>query len=156
MRPRTWVRKIKAGAAILGLACSVAAIGAGPADAGTVPVVYSAHADGWHGYVRPAAIYFGQGGAPFLAKLRWSSWNGTSARAAGELWAQKPGCTLPSYKCPYNSRWVGVYLTTIRSHHGTRYFARMAVRFWYGGKWRWDVGWLRHGYWAFPLVYPYL
>lgn len=156
MRPGTWIRKIKAGAAILGLACSVAAIGAGPADAGTVPVVYSAHADGWHGYVRPAAIYFGQGGAPFLAKLHWSSWTGTSARATGELWAQKPGCSLPSYKCPYSSRWAGVYLTTIRWHHGTRYFARLAVRFWYGGKWRWDVGWLQRGYWAFPLVYPYL
>ena len=156
MGPGTWVRNILAGAAILGLACSAAAIGAGPADAGPVPVVYSAHADGWHGYVRPAAIYFGQGGAPFLAKLHWSSWTGTSARATGKLWAQKPGCSLPSYKCPYSSRWAGVYLTTIRWHHGTRYFARMAVRFWYGGKWRWDVGWLQNGYWAFPLVYPYL
>ncbi len=52
--------------------------------------------------------------------------------------------------------WAGVYLNTVRWHHGARYYARMAVRFWYAGKWRWDVGWFRSGYWVFPLVFPYL
>ena len=156
MRPGTRVRRILAGAAILGLALSGAALAGGAAEASTVPVVYSANADGWHGYVRPGIIYFGQGGAPFLAKLHWSSWTGTSAQATATLWAQKPGCSLASYKCPYSSRWAAVSLTAVRLHHGTRYFARMAVRFWYGGKWRCDVGWLQNGYWAFPLVFPYL
>jgi hypothetical protein len=32
----------------------------------------------------------------------------------------------------------------------------MAVKFWYGGKWRWDVGWLRNGFWTFPVAFPYL
>jgi len=32
----------------------------------------------------------------------------------------------------------------------------MAVKFWYAGKWRWDVGWFRNGFWAFPLVFPEL
>jgi hypothetical protein len=54
----------------------------------TVPVVHAAKADGWHGYVKPAAIYFGQGGAPFLAQLHWSSWNGTSAWATAKLQRQ--------------------------------------------------------------------
>jgi hypothetical protein len=31
----------------------------------------------------------------------------------------------------------------------------MAVRFWYAGKWRWDAGRFRSGYWVFPLVFPY-
>ena len=147
--------KILAGAAILGMAFSGIAIGGGAAHASTVPVVYAANADGWHAYVKPAAIYFGQGGDPILGQLHWSSWNGTSAWATGKLWAQKPGCS-PSYKCPYYSRWAGVYLSTIRWHNGTRYFARMAVKFWYGGKWRWDVGWLGNGFWTFPPVFPYL
>jgi hypothetical protein len=148
-------KKILAGAAILGMAFAGAAIGGEAANASTVPVVYAANADGWHAHVKPAAIYFGQGGAPFLAQLHWSSWNGTSAWATGKLWTQKPGCS-PSYQCPYYSRWAGVYLNTIRWHNGTRYYARMAVKFWYGGKWRWDVGWLRNGFWTFPLVSPYL
>ncbi len=117
--------------------------------------MYAANADGWHAHVKPAAIYFGNGGAPYITQLRWSSWNGTSAWATGKLWTQKPGCS-PSYKCPYYSRWAGVYLNTIRWHNGTRYYARMAVKFWYSGKWRWDVGWLRNGFWTFPLTSPYL
>lgn len=68
-------------------------------NASTIPVVYAAKADGWHAYVKPAAIYFGQGGAPFLAQLHWSPWNGTSAWATGKLLTQKLGCS-PSYKCP--------------------------------------------------------
>lgn len=146
---------ILAGAAILGMAFSGAAIAAGAANASTVPVVYAADADGWHAHVKPAATYFGNGGAPYITQLRWSSGNGTSAWATGKLWTQQPGCS-PSYTCPYYSRWAGVYLNTIRSHNGTRYYARMAVKLWYGGKWRWDAGWLRNGFWTFPLVFPYL
>ena len=79
----------------------------------------------------------------------------------GRLWTQKPGCS-PSYKCPYYSRWVGVYLNTVRWHNGVRYYARMAVEFYYAGKWRWDVGWFPRylggtmPVWLFPAVFPYL
>jgi hypothetical protein len=148
-------KKVLAGVAIACMALSGAVITGGPAEASTVPVVYSANADGWHGYVRPATIYFGQGGAPILADLHWSWWNGASAWATGRLRIQQPGCS-PSYKCPYYSRPVAVSLNTVRWHTGTRYYARMEVRFWYAGKWRWDTGWLRNGYWVFPATFPYL
>jgi hypothetical protein len=107
-----------------------------------------------HASVKPGHFYFGNGGAPYITGLRWSSWNGTGAWATGKLWTQKPGCS-PSYKCRYYSRWAGVYLNTVRWHNGARYYARMAVRFWYAGKWRWDAGRFRSGYWVFPLVFPY-
>ena len=68
---------------------------------------------------------------------------------------QEPGCT-PSYLCGYSSRYVQVDLSVIRLHDGTRYYARMAARFYYGGKLRWDTGWIVNGYWIFPPVFPYL
>jgi hypothetical protein len=154
IRSRRARHKIASGL-IIAIALVVAgSIGINAANASTVPVVYAANANGWHASVKPGHFYFGNGGAPYITRLRWSSWNGTSAWATGKLWAQKPGCS-PSYKCRYYSRWAGVYLNTVRWHNGTRYYARMAVRFWYAGKWRWDAGRFRSGYWVFPLVFPY-
>jgi hypothetical protein len=149
------VKKILAGAAILGMALSVSAVEGGAARASTVPVVY-ADANPWQVSVEPGRFYFGQGGAPYLTGLRWTSWNGASAWATGRLRLQEPGCTPPVYECPFSSRWVGVYLNTTRWHDGTRYYARMAAEFWYAGKWRWDVGWFTSGFWTFSLTYPYL
>ena len=146
-------KKLLAGAAILGALLTGAAIGQGTASASTAPVVYGDN--GWHGNVEPGSIYFGNGGAPYLTGLHWTSWNGTSAWATGKLWTEKFGCT-PSYTCPYYSRWAGVYLNTARWHGGVRYYARMAVKFWYAGKWRWDTGWISRGYWVFPAAFPYL
>lgn len=146
-------KKILAGTAILGMFLSGAVTGAGAASASTVPVVYGDN--GWHGYVKPGSIYFGNGGAPFFTQMHWTSWNGTGAWATGKLWTEKFGCS-PSYKCPHYSQWVGVYLSTVRAHDGTRYYARMAAEFWYAGKWRWSAGWIENGYWAFPAVFPYL
>ena len=145
-----------AAAAILGLALAVPAI-EGTASASTVPVVYAAHNDGgWHAYVKPQAFYFGNGGAPFLTGLHWSSWGANGAWATGTLHMQaQPRCS-PSYKCPYTTRWAGVWLSTIRTHNGVRYYARMAVALWYAGRWHWDVGWFGNGFWAFPAAYPYL
>jgi len=150
------IRKLLAGAVITGMALTGAATGAGAASASTVPVVYAADTNAWHASVEPGRFYFGQGGAPYLTQLHWTSWNGTSAWGTGKLWAEKPGCTTPSYECPASSRWAGVYLNTVRRHNGTRYYARMAVRFFYAGKWRWSIGWLRNGFWVFPPVFPYL
>jgi hypothetical protein len=155
MSPVKAIRKILAEAAVLGLALSVPAVGA--ASASTAPVIYDAHNDGdWQPYVQPGGIFFGNGGAPFLTGLHWSSWGVNGGWATGKLHMQaQPRCT-PSYKCPYVTRWAGVYLSTVRLHGGTRYYARMAVEFRYAGKWRWDVGWFRNGFWVFPLTDPYL
>ena len=148
-------------AAIVAAIIAATLSGAGAASASTVPVVYAAHNDGWHAYVKPGNFYFGNGGAPYFTGLHWTSWNSTSAWATGRLWTQKPGCS-PSYKCPYYSRWVGVYLNTVRWHNEVRYYTRMAVEFYYAGKWRWDVGWFPRylggtmPVWLFPAVSPYL
>ena len=83
-----------------------------------------------------------------------------SAWGTGKLWLMKPNCT-PSYKCPYSTHWVGVYLSTVRSHNGTSYYARIAVEFQYAGAWRWSVGWLGYAapgatspMWLFPATPP--
>lgn len=137
---------------------------AGPvtaASASTTPVVYAAHLDPWHGYVRPGRLIFGNGGAPEVSNLTWKSWGSGSAWGTGRLWTQKPGCA-PSYKCRFYPRWVGISLSTVRMHGSARYYARMAVEFFVSGKARWVVGWYPHyncsgcaAYWGFPLVWPY-
>jgi hypothetical protein len=138
------------------------AAGAGAASAATTPVVYAAHLDPWHGYVKPGRFIFGNGGAPELSNLTWKSWSSGSAWGTGKLWTQKPGCA-PSYKCPFYSRWVGVYLNTVRAHGSARYYARMAIEFFVSGKARWQVGWYPRyscsgcsAFWgSFPNAWPY-
>lgn len=153
---RSWPARHKvASGLIIAIVLLMGSVDVTSADASTVPVVYAANADVWHAYTEPGHFYFGNGGAPFINQLHWSSWNGTSAWATGKLWTQKFSCS-PSYKCRYYSRWAGVYLSTVRWHHGVRYYARMAVKFWYAGKWRWSVGWFKGGYWLFPVEFPYL
>jgi hypothetical protein len=138
------------------------AAGAGAASAATTPVVYAAHLDPWHGYVKPSTFYFGNGGAPELSNLTWKSWGSGSAWGTGKLWTIKPGCH-PVSSCRYYSRWVGVYLNTARLHGTTRYYARMAIEFFVSGKARWQVGWYPHyncsgcpAFWgSFPNAWPY-
>lgn len=160
IRIRKTAARLLAGALLAGMALSGTVVGASAADASTAPTVYAANNNGWHGYTRPGSFYFGNGGAPYLTELHWTSWGAKSAWATGRLWTQKPGCS-PSYKCAFSSRWVGVYLSTVRTHGGTRYYARMAVEFKNGGKMRWVAGWFGiHGgtvpWWQFPAVFPYL
>ena len=118
------------------------------------------HNNGWHAYTKPSSFYFGNGSAPYFTGPHWTSWGSKSAWATGRLWTQKPGCS-PSYKCAYSSRWVGVYLNTVRTHGAARYYARMAIEFKNGGKMHWVVGRFGiHGgtvpWWQFPAVFPYL
>ena len=156
----TW--RLLAGAVLLGTLLAGAVFAEGPASASSAPVVYAARNDGWqHGSIRPGTYIFGNGGAPFFTALRWKSWGPGSAWGTGRLWIQKPGCSAASYKCPYSSRWAGVYLSTVRTHGGVRYYARMAVEFFVSGQARWVTGWFAtHGgtmpYWGFPAVFPYL
>jgi hypothetical protein len=90
-----------------------------------LPVVYS-QVEGWHGgQIRPAAAYVGEGGAPYVKALEWSSWTASGARAAGYLQLQRPGCTRPAYQCPYQRFRVQVQLSGVQAHDGTRYYSRM-------------------------------
>jgi hypothetical protein len=112
------------------------------------PVVYS-QVEGWHGgQVRPAAIYVGQGGSPYVTGLRWLSWTSAGAHATGYLHRQQPGCGRPVYQCPYRRFRVRVQLSRPATHGGTRFFARMRwayssehVR--YVIRWRADRGYWR-------------
>jgi hypothetical protein len=160
-RTSTIVRRLLAAIVLLGTVLAGTASAAASASASSAPVVYAAQNDGWqHGSTRPGTYIFGNGGAPFFTALRWKSWGSGSAWGTGKLWTQQPGCS-PSANCRYSSRWVGVYLSTVRTHNGVRYFARMAVEFFVSGKSRWVAGWFgvhlgTMPYWGFPAVFPYL
>lgn len=113
------------------------------AAAATQPVVFN-YAEGWqHGRVRPRAIYIGNGGAPYVIRLSWSHWNGTSAYASGFLERQYASClaSKPAFKCPEHRYGVGVRLTRVATHDGVRYFSRM--------RWSWHTrsGAHRFTYW---------
>ncbi len=100
------------------LAGSTAATGARPA--------LFAQAQGWRGgRIRPAAIYLGEGGAPLVRPVAWSQWTSGGAQGAGRLFMEKPGCTGPSYQCPYQHFTVTVTLSGARLHDGTRYWSQM-------------------------------
>jgi hypothetical protein len=148
-------------AVIAGRSGTVAASGparsAGPAGASSspaaLPVVYSRVA-GWHGgQVRPASIYVGEGGAPYVNALRWPGWTVAGAQADGDLHAQKSGCARPAYQCPYQRFRVKVQLSQVKIHDGVRYYTRM--------RWTYTKNHVRHvirwtisgGYWE-PFDIP--
>ena len=147
-------RRLLSGAALTGLLLSGAVVAEGSASAATTPVIYSANNVPWSASRKPAKFYFGNGGAPYMTNLTWKSW-GNTAWGTGKIWIHK-GC-VPSYKCGYTSRWVGVSLTTVKTHGSTRYYSRMAVELRVGSKMKWEVGYYRSGWWqAFPNIWPYL
>jgi hypothetical protein len=97
-----------------------------PSAAAALPVVYWQVA-GWHGgQVRPAAIYVGEGGAPYVKALKWPGWTAAGAQANGDLHMQKPGCALPAYQCPYQRFRVKVQLSQVETRNGVRYYSRMS------------------------------
>lgn len=119
-------RRLLSGAALAGLLLSGAVVAEGSASAATTPVVYAAHADGWHAYRKPGSFYVGNGGAPYFTNLTWKSWGANSAWGTGKLWIHK-SCT-PSYKCGFTSRWVGVYGGSTRPHGHLGWLAGMRLR----------------------------
>jgi hypothetical protein len=152
-------RKLALAASIGLAALAVPVAGAGMASASTSPVVYAAHADGWHAYRKPGSFYFGNGGAPYFTNLTWKSWGANSAWGTGRIWIHK-SCS-PSYKCGYSSRWVGVDLSVPKYHGSTRYYDKMSVELSVSGKMKWEVGYFTApkgltSYWKFPLIWPYL
>jgi hypothetical protein len=104
---------------------------------------------------RPRAIHFGQGGAPFVTRMRWRHWNGSTATGTGKLHIQNP-CDLPSYECTsYSTRPVTVRLSDVKVHGGKRYFDRMLVTFRSGGKMRTRRLHVVRGFWSGALIWPY-
>jgi hypothetical protein len=130
------------------LAFTLVAIAGSAAVAGasTVPVV-SANVTGWHGTVKPRAIYVGQGGSPFVDRLHWTHWNATSAWASGELWMIKNLSCTPLYKCPYTHRWVAVTLSRAVHHGAKLFYTRMRWAYHKGGVRRLQRWSLRSGFW---------
>jgi hypothetical protein len=97
-----------------------------PSAAAALPVVYGQVA-GWHGgQVKPAAIYVGEGGAPYVKALKWPGWTAAAAHANGELLMQKPGCARPAYQCPYQRFRVKIQLGQVETRDGVRYYSRMS------------------------------
>ena len=153
--------RLLAGAALAALALSIAA----PALASTPPPTkVQAQPTAWVGMsVKPRNIEFGQGGSPFITNLAWSYWhNGANAWASGRLHALANPACHPVYQCPYASRYVSVYLYTVKAHGTLHYFYNMAVRFYHDGAWHRLVGVFKPlpgataPYWIFPAVWPYL
>jgi|SRR6266704_774020 len=127
------------------MALAAVAVSTPAASAGTrpLPVIYNQN-NGWNNaHVRPHAIYVGNGGAPFIRRMHWTHWSPFTAAGHGRLHEQKPGCTRPSYLCPYMSHRVRVYLHRVRTHLGAGYFSRMR---WisHGQRYHWR---LRQGFW---------
>jgi hypothetical protein len=85
---------------------------------------------------KPGTIYAGNGCAPFVAGLSWSTWTASAATT-------RTGTLRQCGK----GRPVTVYLHYVKSHDGTHYFAKM--------RWAWTSrnGSPRVEYWKFE-TYP--
>lgn len=149
------VRGLLAGSVLAGLLLSGAVVAEGSASAATTPVLYSANNLPWSASRHPSRFVFGNGGSPYFTNLTWKSWGSGSAWGTGKVWTQKAGCS-PSYKCAYTSRWVGVYLSVVKTRNGTRYYSKMSVELSVSGKLRWESGTYQSGWWGhFPNVWPW-
>jgi hypothetical protein len=70
-RTSKFARALLAVGVLAGLLLSGAVIGAGTASASTTPVVYAAHVNGWHGYVKPGSFYPGATVPSWIFPLVW-------------------------------------------------------------------------------------
>jgi hypothetical protein len=151
-------RRLLRVSAALGTAAAIALAPATAAAALIAAKPYTDHNDsGWsHPVRKPADIYFGMGGAPWLASLKWRDWGRASAYAQGQLWALVDPLCVPVYACPYGHRWASVRLTDPATRRGRKWFLKMAVRYYSDGTLQ-----IRHlvmdghGYWTGPAVPPY-
>jgi hypothetical protein len=87
--------------------------------------------DGWSNPVqRPTAIYVGNGSAPRIGHLTWSSWTSASARGTGVLARVSPHCRQAWPRtCPVQRLRVTVTLSGVRQHGGQPYYSRMTWAF---------------------------
>lgn len=128
--------------ALLGLGLSITAIAsAAPA----YPVCHSgpcyndpamlSNEGAWAANIKPRSWYAGQGGSPYLTRLRWHVYKHSKAEATGTLHAQKSACE-PKSSCRYYTMKVTVTLSK------TKWCNNSAC----GGGWYYSVmNWAYHG-----------
>jgi hypothetical protein len=147
----------------LALTVPASMMAAPAASAATTVRVYSNNQGFAGSTVRPANMYFGNGGADFITNLHWSYWDGSHAWASGRVWVLKSFTCHPIANCPYASHYITVYLTVVRVHGTTRYFDDMTVKFWHNGAWHRQTGVFKIPTggatvpsWVFPNSWPFL
>lgn len=112
----------------------------------------------WDAQLWPRAIYFGQGGAPYLLKLNWPTYTHTKGVAHGYLHAQIKSCT-PKSSCKYYVMKVKLITSRPRFHTircgghncgGGWYYSEMnaiyTTRLKIGNLHWWHVN--KHGFWV--------
>ena len=128
------IRKIvTAGVASLalgGMAATTAAT-ASPAAANPRPVIYMAAGQVYHWTmpsVRPGTVYLGwipsTNRLYGLQRMRYSHWSNHSAYGHGTVIVAKGSGDFHAPKYP-----ASAYITDVKTHHGTRYFATMKIRY---------------------------
>jgi hypothetical protein len=124
--------------AVIGVAVIALRIAAA-ASSQPLPVSYGFDGNwGWrHGEVDPGAIYFGAGGSLLVKNLTWSSWTQGEAVGRGVRWAD--GCVPTCAAGRYVKSPAILTLSRVRTHAGTRYFARLTVRWTASGRVHTDV-----------------
>ena len=111
-----------AGAGMLGVAGPAAASSCG--TSWQCPAVLTDQAP-WTPQIKPTVLYTGQGGAPYLTGLSWSSYGHGGAAGRGILHAERSGCT-PSARCVYYTHPVTVTMSGTQLHgRGEYYYSRM-------------------------------
>lgn len=90
------------------------------------------NAAAWDPAVKPAAEYFGNGGAPYVT-WHWVAYKHAGATARGTLHAMKAGCQ-PAYQCRYYKVPVTAVLSRTRYHKadaadGGYYYSRMHLEY---------------------------
>lgn len=122
-----------------------ALVSPGLASASVTPGM-DAHATGWlHPARSPADIEIGEGGSPYLTRLVWVQWGGSSAYGTGKLHVMNPDCT-PTYLCKYHTYSARVWLHRVITHRGVLVFSRM--RWIYGRAGHVQRLWLAGGWWT--------
>jgi chitodextrinase len=118
MLPGGRVKKIIAAAATV-VALTGCATSALAAPAGRTPVVYAGGSPWANPARKPHSLFLG---ADFsVTHMSWSRWSGTGAFGHGHLVACA-GAAGPCVKFR-----AGVTLSTVKTHHSTKYFASMKL-----------------------------
>ena len=87
--------------------------------------------DGWSNpSVRPTVIYTGNGSAPWIGHLAWSSWSSASASGTGVLTRTSPHCRAAHpMDCAVQRLKVTITLARPEAHGKQTYYSRMTWMF---------------------------
>jgi hypothetical protein len=81
----------------------------------------------WSLAAKPSEIVLGAS-RPILGITRWTRYNHSDAVATGWGESELPGCTQPSYLCPFGKRPATITFTRpVKGGAGKWYFSRMHV-----------------------------